>query len=181
MKIAVDAGHGGKDPGASVNGVLEKEVNLSIARILKDKLAENGHEVIMTRDDDTLEGLYHRAQLANEKDCGIFVSIHNNAAGNESAAGSEVLYYPESKNGRQLAHCIQKEQVKALDRPDRGLKPDDDFVVLNSTIMPAVIVESLFITNPIDRDMLSKKEYLFVIAEAIKAGIVEYDGIVGGE
>ena len=173
--------NGGKDPGAQKNGIKEKEVNLQIAKYLKDGLENLDYEVIMTRDDDTLEGLYHRAQLANEKGCDIFVSIHNNAAGNESAAGSEVLYYPESENGRQLAHCIQKEQVKALDRPDRGLKPDDDFVVLNSTAMPAVIVESLFITNPIDRDMLSKKEYLFVIAESIKAGIVEYDGIVGGE
>ena len=181
MKIAVDAGHGGKDPGAQKDGIIEKEVNLQIARYLKDGLEKLDYEVIMTRDDDTLEGLFHRAILANEKDCDIFVSIHNNAAGNESAAGSEVLYYPESQNGKQLAHCIQKEQVKALDRPDRGLKPDDDFVVLNSTAMPAVIVESLFITNPIDRDMLSKKEYLFVIAEAIKAGIVGYDGLAGGE
>lgn len=181
MKIAVDAGHGGKDPGAHKEGIKEKEVNLEIAKYLKQDLEELDYEVIMTRDDDTLEGLYHRAQIANEMDCDIFVSIHNNAASNSNAKGSEVLYYPDSENGKQLADCIQRNLVNALKRPDRGLKPDDRFVVLNSTLMPAVIVESLFITNKIDRDMLSKKEYLYLIAEAIKSGIVEYDGLTGGD
>ncbi len=171
MKIAVDAGHGGNDPGASKNRVVEKEVNLEIAKMLKDKLIDAGHEVIMTRDDDSFVGLYRRAKIANEMNCGIFVSIHNNAAGNPAASGSEVLYYPGSEKGKNLAQCVQNELVKVLDRPDRGVKPRDEFVVLNSTSMPAVIVEGLFITNNIDRDMLSKKEWLFVIAESIADGI----------
>ena len=178
MKIAVDAGHGGKDPGAVKNKIKEKEINLKIAKYLKDDLEELGYEVYMTRIDDTLEGLYHRAGNANEENCDIFVSIHNNAASNKNASGSEVIYYPESNKGKQLAECIQRNQIKALDSNDRGVKTNDNFVVLNSTLMPAVIVESLFITNDENRRMLSNEETLYTIAEAIKSGIVEYEGLI---
>ena len=175
LKIAVDAGHGGPDPGANVDKIREKDINLSVARILKEKLIDAGHEVIMTRDKDKLIGLYHRAKIANEMSCDIFVSIHNNAAGNPAATGSEVLHYPGSEKGEELAQYIQNKLVKSLGRPDRGTKPDDRFVVLNSTQMPAVIVEGLFITNSIDRDMLSKKEFHHTIAGAIAQGIEKYE------
>ena len=92
-KVVVDAGHGGKDPGAtSPHGVMEKDVVLDIARKLRDDLKQEGIEVVMTRDSDTFIPLEERAQVANRNGVDLFVSIHANANRTRSFKGVEVYY-----------------------------------------------------------------------------------------
>lgn len=103
--IVVDAGHGGKDPGALGNGYREKDVALSVAKKLRDELSKD-FRVIMTRDDDYFVTLKERAEIGNGENADFFVSIHLNAASNPSATGAEVFYY--SKNQSAYAAEVAK-------------------------------------------------------------------------
>ncbi|PIB40732.1 hypothetical protein AOA59_27010, partial [Pseudomonas sp. 2822-15] len=85
-------GHGGSDPGASANGVVEKEIVLDVALRLEAKLKEAGANVIMTRRTDTYPSLTQRVNIANNAKANIFISIHTNAAGSTSASGIETFY-----------------------------------------------------------------------------------------
>ena len=173
-KIVIDAGHGGKDPGAVFEDVKEKDLNLSIAKKLRNMLYKAGYEVSMTRIDDTFIKLSDRARLANELEVDIFVSIHNNAASNINVEGIETLYYPGSEEGKKLATNIQLSMIKKAMRKDRGLKERDNLYVLKYTHMPAVLVEGGFITHYLDRHLLKEKEYRYLLAEAIYDGIENY-------
>ncbi|AZO95291.1 N-acetylmuramoyl-L-alanine amidase [Halocella sp. SP3-1] len=179
MRICIDAGHGGKDPGAVSDGVQEKNINLKIALKLSTKLIGAGYKIIMTRDDDVFVPLYERARLANKKNADVFVSIHNNAAGNSAAAGTETLYYPGSVQGEKLAGLVQKELIRKLQRADRGIKERKELVVLSSTAMPAVLVECSFLTNPVERKLLQDEGFQLLAAESIVDGIEKYFQEVG--
>lgn len=103
-RVVIDAGHGGKDPGAlGKNGIREKDINLAIARMVRDALESEGLEVIMTRDSDEFISLKRRAEIANEKDADFFVSIHSNA-GMRRYQGAEVYYLSDAldENARAL-------------------------------------------------------------------------------
>ena len=80
MKIMLDPGHGGSDPGATANNIIEKEVNLAVALLARDLLTASGVNVIMTRMDDTYVSLPDRTERANREKVDAFVSIHHNAA-----------------------------------------------------------------------------------------------------
>lgn len=174
MKIAVDPGHGGKDPGANYNDVLEKEINLDIASKLKELLEEADHEVFMTRENDVFVELYERASIANENNCDIFISIHSNAAASPSAQGVETLHYPGSEEGKKLAKLVQDELIKHLQRDDRGIKSRDDLVVLKKTKMPAVLIECGFVSNSVERHLLQSVGFQHLIAESIVEGVQKY-------
>ncbi|MFP4041478.1 MAG: N-acetylmuramoyl-L-alanine amidase [Bacteroidales bacterium] len=177
MKVAIDPGHGGKDPGAAKGDIQEKEVVMEIADYLIDELQDKDYEVLRTRKKDKLIGLYHRPSMAHEWGADIFVSLHINAADNLAAKGTEVIYYKGQEESLELAEAIQNELVNSLNRPDRGVKPNKSFVVLEQCEffeIPAVIVEPMFVTNEIERSMLGKKEYLILIAQAIFDGIEKY-------
>lgn len=175
MKICIDAGHGGKDPGAVSENVQEKDINLVIATILFERLSNAGHEVVMTRTDDSFVKLYKRVDIANNAEVDVFISIHNNAAGNTDIGGTEVLHYPDSEDGIKIAGEVQKELVKLLRRDDRGLKERDNLVVLNSTTMPAILVECGFLTNPIERKLLQDKCFQELAAIAIMEGLEKWE------
>ena len=103
-RVVIDAGHGGKDPGAlGKSGLKEKDVNLAIARMARDALESEGLEVIMTRDSDEFISLKRRAEIANEKEADFFVSIHSNA-GMRRYQGAEVYYLSDAldENARAL-------------------------------------------------------------------------------
>ncbi len=92
-KIIIDAGHGGKDPGASVHhGLREKEINLDVAKRLARELRRKGIQVVMTRDTDVFYSLYRRAEIANKNNGDFFICIHTNAARTRSAHGAEEFY-----------------------------------------------------------------------------------------
>lgn len=174
MKICIDPGHGGKDPGAVSGGVQEKDINLAIALKLASKLIGTGHKTILSRRTDRFVALWDRAVHANDMEADIFVSIHNNAAGNTEAQGTETLYYPGSDQGEKLASLVQKELVKKLQRQDRGIKPRNKLIVLKCTSMPAILVECGFLTNPTERKLLQDEGFQQLAAEAIAGGIEKY-------
>ena len=174
--ICVDAGHGGKDSGAVGNGLLEKDIVLNIAKILKVQLLEKGFNICMTRENDTFIELKDRCIIANKAKADIFVSIHCNSAENKSAYGFEIYHSQGSIQGQKLSADIKLSinENKEIIRTDRGIKTAN-FTVLTGTNMPAVLVETAFISNIEDSKILKAKQSEF--ATAICKGICTYFGI----
>lgn len=152
--VVIDAGHGGDDPGkVGINGANEKDVNLEIARLVKQFLEENDIEVVMTRESD--EGLYdvnasnkkvqdmkRRIELIEEVKPMVTVSIHQNSYPEEYVHGAQVFYYTGSVQGELLAECIQKQLVAKVDSENnRRIKANDSYYLLKKTDVPIVIVE----------------------------------------
>jgi len=174
-KVWLDAGHGGKDPGAIGNGLKEKDVTLAITKKVGDELKRHGVKVGYTRTTDKTVALNRRGPLANNFNADVFVSIHTNAFGNPSAQGVETYSYPGSSKGRNLAKDIHNEIVKAkLYSKNRGLKTAN-FAVLRQSRMPAALPEIAFITNKADAKLLKNKQDEF--ATAIAKGILKNLGI----
>lgn len=175
-RICIDPGHGGNDPGA-VNGALaEKDVVLDVGLRLKKLLTEAGHEVIMTRENDTYLTPRQKAGVGNGAKADIFVSLHCNSAASEQANGTEVLVYDDIGEAHRLGECLQRHLIGALGLRDRGVKLRPDLIVLNSTRMPAALAEIAFISNPGEKIKLSMPSFRAKAAEALFKGIQEYLG-----
>ncbi len=175
-KVCVDAGHGGTDPGA-VNGALyEKSVALDVATRLEKLLLAAGYDVIMTRKSDVYSTPKQKAEAANKSKADIFVSIHMNSSTSEDANGTETLTFDEDGMSCFLGKCIQEMVIQRVGLKDRGVKVRKDLIVLNSTTMPAVLVEAAFISNPNEKLLLTKAETKKKIAEGIFYGIEAYFG-----
>lgn len=170
-KIAVDAGHGGRDPGAvSTSGLKEADLVETIAYRTAELLKEMEAEVVLV----PRGSLATRVDAINRNRVDIAVSIHLNGAENPEACGTEVLYFKNSRNGRRLASLILKELVYLLKRRERGIKGRDDLAILKRTRMPAVIVEPLFLTNPEEEALIKLEETQQRIAIGITRGIIKY-------
>lgn len=175
--LLLDAGHGGKDPGTSGNGMQEKNLNLTIAQKIAQKLQGSGIMVYMTRDSDVYPENSTRAKTANDI-ADLMVSIHMNS-GPETANGTETLYQVHANdNGarltsKQLAEILQGKVVSATGNTNRGAKLWTDVLILNRTTVPAVIVEVIFITNTGDALKISNPAYQDQVAQAIADGIQE--------
>lgn len=178
--ICIDPGHGGTASGAvGVSGTTEKDLNLKISLLLAQYLREAGLRVMMTREDDRDVDLHDRAAVANAARANLFVSIHNNAAGDSSSTGTETFYWGNddemSPDGQLLAQAIQKHLVEALGSVDRGAKTHwYNLVVLAETEMTAALVEVGFMTNAAEEAKLLSIPYQETAARAIAAGIMEY-------
>jgi len=172
--IVLDPGHGGRDPGATADGINEKNLNLRITARLFILLKNLGFKVKMTRSDDRYLSLGDRVKIANNVKADIFISIHCNAAISNKANGIETLYYPGSDKGKILAKEIQNTLIDKLNRTDRGIKTRPDLFVLKYTSMPAVLIECGFITNAEERKLLTADRYRNDIAAAISDGVGEY-------
>lgn len=175
--LLLDAGHGGKDPGTSGNGMQEKNLNLTITQKIAQKLQGSGIKVYMTRDSDVYPENSTRAKTANDI-ADLMVSIHMNS-GPETANGTETLYQVHANdNGarltsKQLAEILQGKVVSATGNTNRGAKLWTDVLILNRTTVPAVIVEVIFITNTGDALKISNPTYQDQVAQAIADGIQE--------
>lgn len=175
--LLLDAGHGGKDPGTSGNGMQEKNLTLTIAQKIEQELQGSGIKVYMTRNSDVYPENSTRAQTANDI-ADLMVSIHINS-GPETANGTETLYQVHANdNGarltsKQLAEILQGKVVSATGNTNRGAKLRTDLLILNSTTVPAVIVEVIFITNTGDALKISNPAYQDQVAQAIADGIQE--------
>jgi len=172
--VVIDPGHGGKMSGAVYSGIMEKDLNLDIARRLNTLLREQGIETYMTRNDDRHVDLYDRSGLANSLNADLFVSIHNNA-GSSSMSGSMTLYYPGGSGftSKTFAKVMQEELVKNLGTKDLGIIPRPNLAVLRTTKMPAVLVEVAFMTNSSDMQKLKTSDFRQAAAEAIRDGIIK--------
>jgi N-acetylmuramoyl-L-alanine amidase len=174
-KVWLDAGHGGKDPGAIGNGMKEKDITLAITKKVGNELKRHGVKVGYTRTTDKTVALNRRGPLANNFGADIFVSIHTNAFGNSNTQGVETYSFPGSKNGARLAQNIHNEIIKAkIYSRNRGTKTAN-FAVLRQSRMSAALVETAFITNKADAKLLRNKQNEF--ATAIAKGVLKYLGI----
>ncbi len=216
-EVVLDAGHGGKDPGAiGVMGMQEKTVVLDIARRLKRLLETAGVKVTMTRQDDTFIPLPERTAIASRSRADLFVSIHANSSPARGVHGVEVYCLKDlgtlekDEAQRQANHKLMfknlamkkgsldledivedmlythKQSVspvlavglagrvaqtaKANDRGDKQSR----FFVLRNTLIPAVLVETGFVTNPKEGRLLKTGDYRQRIAEGLASGILEY-------
>lgn len=177
--IVIDAGHGGKDPGAKYKDqVFEKDLNLDIALKLNKLLKESGINTVMTRDKDVYVDLYERANMANRLKADLFISIHNNWIDSASTSGTETLYNPNSDEtlditSKRYAELVQAELIKSLGTVDRKIVPRPNLVVLKYTEMPAVLAEIGFISNASERQKLSTDSFRQKAAEGLYTGIMK--------
>ncbi|OCA88374.1 N-acetylmuramoyl-L-alanine amidase [Bacillus sp. FJAT-27225] len=173
--IMIDPGHGGTDPGASGNGLVEKEIVLDVANKLNSRLNDSLSKILMTRTEDSFPSLSERVAQANKSGADIFISIHMNAFTTSSANGTETWWNDvyASADSRLLAEEIQKELVKALGTRDRGVK-EGDFRVIKETRMPSVLVEMAFISNGTDAGKFKTDAQRQKASDAIYRGIVNY-------
>lgn len=181
MKVAIDPGHGGRDPGAVANGLKEKDITLDVGKQVAAKLEWFGYCPLMTRDDDEYITLSERADIANKNNAEVFVSIHTNAAANANANGCEVWTSPGKTDADILADMVLSEWVKAFPEAavranwtDGDIDKEFAFTVLIKTRMPAVIVEMAFITNKAEAQNMSDKVWQDKAASAIATGIHKY-------
>lgn len=172
--VVIDAGHGGKDPGATGLGLKEKDVNLDIAKRVIKYLNKNYVGTFMlTRDKDMYLSLNDRSKMANNIDADFFLSIHSNGF-NGRAKGYETYSYDHGSDmSHKMSKLIHNEVMKVL-KPlgvvDRGTKKAN-FHVIRETYMPAVLVENLFIDNVDDNKMLRESHIKDAIAVAISKAI----------
>nr|WP_231293790.1 N-acetylmuramoyl-L-alanine amidase [Thermoanaerobacterium thermosaccharolyticum] len=178
--VYIDPGHGGSDPGAiGIGGIHEADINLAIALKLKTLLDNGGYRTMISRTTDTDVGLYDRPYQANNEGADVFVSIHSDSFGSPSANGTTVLYYPNGYNGdtrdeKTFAQIIHDDLMKQINTTDRGLSERPKLVVLNQTKMPAVLVETGFVTSPTDAQLLTDDNFQWKVAQGIYNGIVDY-------
>ena len=147
---------------------------LEIARRTNRLLQQAGYEVRLTRDGDIdSDELMWRAELANRWGADIFLSIHTNSFPDPAAHGTEVWHYPDSPRGIRLAGAVQSAITSSLHTADRGIKPGL-FTVLASTDCPAILVETAFLSNAVDRVLLTTPQFQELIAAAIASGVNNY-------
>jgi N-acetylmuramoyl-L-alanine amidase len=172
--VVLDAGHGGKDPGApSCLGIWEKSVNLSVAQTAAALLRRRGVNVVMTRSDDTFVELEERAAIANRRGAELFVSIHSDAARNPAAKGFTV-YVARAANGRTLAAAeVIRARMSATGTHDRGVRRAD-YRVLVRTACPAVLVELGYLSNRYEAARLADASHRRRLAGAISGGVIEF-------
>lgn len=182
-KIAIDPGHGGKDPGAVGHGLREKDVVLTIALETARLLRNAGQIVIMTRDTDRFIDLTPERTPT----CDVSISIHINAGGGQGLE-TWVSLFNQTGESKKLGQAIQEQILRRVPFHNRGIKSKKNsagsadylYMLRNAKGVP-VLVECGFIDSAIDAQILRSRENLERIAEGIAAGILQYLGIGGEE
>jgi N-acetylmuramoyl-L-alanine amidase len=187
--VVIDPGHGGSHPGArGARGAIEKRITLSIGQRLRRRLQEVGVRVMMTRTGDETVSLWRRSHLARASGAWAFVSIHANAHRNRSASGFEVFYLPAYRRlnpqvvlaggsrddpNHRLARLVSGQFSRQWPLKNRGIK-QARFYVLHRSAIPAVLVETGFITNRRDEALLSDPLAQEEIARRLATAILAY-------
>ena len=178
--IVLDPGHGGSDVGAAHNGLTEKIITLDVSDRLRSILVARGWQVRMTRDtdrdvyapnDSAHDELQARCDIANNAGARMFVSVHVNSFTSSDLSGTTTYYYKGID--RALAEAVQRRLISALGTKDDGVRKDN-FYVIHHTTMPAILIETAFLSNPGDAELLRSPEFLQRIAGAIADGISDY-------
>lgn len=169
--VVVDAGHGGKDQGASRNGVLEKTLNLQVAKLLEQELQKRGITVRMTRTTDKFLPLADISAFSNRVNPDVFVSIHHNASNSSAIYGLETYYYKSPSI--PLAKAIHKRILDGLPVKDNNVRKAM-FYVIHHTDAPAVLVELGYLSNSAELTRLQNPVAQQKAAAAIADGIVDY-------
>lgn len=174
VSVMVDAGHGGKDPGTSSGSADEKDISLSIAKLVKSYLEGAGVTVVLSREDDTFIDKYDRADMANDADVDLFVSVHCNYLEERTdISGVETYYMENDMDGEQLATMVHNQILAVTGANDMHVR-ENDYVVIRETDMPSVLVETGYLSNRQDAGRLTDHEYQSKMAYGIAAGVIEY-------
>ena len=182
--ITIDPGHGGSDPGAiGPNGTMEKDITLAISKKLKAALEAKGAKVNMTRTTDVdvygpnasgPDELQARVDVGTANKADIFVSVHINSFSDPNVGGISTYYYDKTQYDTRLASRIQ---AKIADESgfagDRGIQPGNLYV-LRRSLMPAILLELGFISNPKEEALLKKDNVQQQFADEVAAGIESY-------
>lgn len=172
--IALDAGHGGPWSGAYYEETAEKDLNLSMVLKLDRILRALGYNTILTRQGDEDVGLKARSVIANNADADIFVSIHCNAAPQvPDFQGLYVYHYPGSVEGQALAQAIQAPACAFTGAVDRNIN-SANFSVVRESKMPAVLVETGFMSCHEELLRLKDEAYQTRMAQGVAQGIIRY-------
>lgn len=185
--IVIDAGHGGSDAGASVNGVFEKDLNLSVANKVSKFLELFNVDVVMTRREDRLlsdeasnhkkrDDLLNRVKTAKNVENPIFVSLHMNKFPEAKYSGLQVFYSKNSPHSESVAILVQENVKKHLQSSNnRKVKRADSAIyVLDRLFCPSILIECGFLSNEEERNKLVNEEYQNKLAFIIANSIIEY-------
>jgi N-acetylmuramoyl-L-alanine amidase len=168
----IDAGHGGKDGGAiGLNGIKEKDLNLSTADVIVEKLEDEGATVSLTREDDSYVSLDERVHISNTSNANVFISIHYNA--NEDTAAKGLSTYYSSSVTKELAQTVQSSIQEKVNLVDRGAK-QNGYHVLQHNNKPAILLELGFVTNADDLGVIQTAGYEEQAADGLIEGLKEY-------
>lgn len=176
VKIFIDAGHGGTDPGACANGLQEKDLTLAIAKKIREKLAQyEGVQVKLSREGDQTLSLAQRTNAANAWGADYLISVHINAGGGQ---GFESYIYNGSVGQKTVANqnVIHLEVIKSTGCKDRG-KKRANFHMVRESKMPALLTENGFIDNAADAKNLKNDAFLDKIAQGHVDGLVKAFGL----
>ncbi|KYD24633.1 N-acetylmuramoyl-L-alanine amidase [Parageobacillus toebii] len=177
LKIVIDWGHGGSDPGAVGNGLREKDLTMKIGKMIGDMLLDyEGVEVIYTRTSDYYLSLEERAEIANKAKADFFLSVHINAGG---GTGFESYIYNGNVDAKTVVYqnVIHAEIMKVIGNvTDRG-KKRANYAVLRETRMPAILTENLFIDNAKDAAKLKSDQFLQQVAYGHVIGLEKAFGL----
>lgn len=182
--IYLDAGHGGKDPGAIYDNVYEKDINLDIVKKLQFELEKLGAVVLLTRDDDydlasidakkrKQSDLSKRADLINESKCDMYISVHLNAYSSTKWSGLQIFYDDINPNNKVLAE-VMNETLKSNLKNVREIKRENGYFMYHKINVTGILIESGFITNSNDRYKLKDSNYQAILARNIVSGVVNY-------
>ncbi|WP_339171033.1 N-acetylmuramoyl-L-alanine amidase [Anoxybacillus sp. FSL W8-1294] len=176
VRIVIDFGHGGSDPGAVANGLREKDLTMKIGKMIGDMLGEyEGVQVIYTRTDDRFLELSERVVIANKAKADFFLSVHINSGGG-TGFESFIFNNPDAKTVA-YQNVIHGEIMKAIGNvKDRG-KKRANYAVLRETKMPAILTENLFIDNENDAAKLKSEQFLQQIAYGHVIGLEKAFGL----
>ncbi|WP_338542834.1 N-acetylmuramoyl-L-alanine amidase [Paenibacillus tundrae] len=177
LKVWIDAGHGGKDPGAVANGIQEKDIALKVSLGIKERLEETYEDVqvLLSRSTDVFLELRDRTAKANAAGADVLVSIHCNAGGGKGGFES-FRYTSASQNSIKLQETLHKAIMSKLGGIDRGQKSKNLHMVRESR-MPAVLTENLFVDVVADADCLKQASVIKTIIEGHVLGIAAYLGL----
>ena len=182
--IYIDAGHGGVDPGAMYKDIKEKDINLSISKILEDKLTKMGAIVYLTRYGDydlavnntvnrKRSDLSRRGNIINRSMCDLFVSIHLNAEATGVWRGAQVFYDDINDKNEVFANILQENFKKRLNS-NRDYKLSNDLYLQKRIKQPGVLIEVGFLSNASDRYLLKQQSYQNKVATIIVDSMIEY-------
>lgn len=178
--IYIDAGHGGVDSGAQYKDILEKDINLDIAYELKSKLENKGATVYMTRYDDydlsntgamlrKRSDLYNRAQIINNSEADLYLSIHLNSTTSSKWHGVQIFYDDINSENKKLADSIQS----TFDS-NRKISEINDRYMYRIVTKPGVLIELGFLSNSNDREGLLNENKREVLINNIVNGVLKY-------
>ena len=173
--VVIDPGHGGPDVGATRNGIYEKDIVLAMSKHLGRILQQMGYSVMYTRTEDIDLDLEPRVQMADKARASAFVSVHVNSldANASQVNGVETYHAPDSSLGENLAELVHQQIIASTGANDRGVR-SARFHVIVKTSMPAILVETGFITNPSEAAKLVNSAYQERMAAAIARGIDQF-------